>query len=242
MSGVDYRAELYRTYELGNEGMDEALFQEKVDYFRHRIGPYLPGDKNAAIADLACGVGEFLWLARAQGYTNVIGIDLSEPQLAHARRMGLTNVQAESLFDHLPKHPGAYDFILLGHVVEHLTKDELMRCMHLAVDALKPGGRIALLTPNAASPFGFIYAVSDFTHELLLTATSLSQVARAVGLEVVFLGGTTPNPRAWRGKARAALWRTVRPALAAIYGIPRIPFGRVMEPELLGVFARPSRS
>ena len=97
---------------------------------------------------------------------------------------------------------------------------------------------MVLLTPNAASPLGFIYAVSDFTHELLLSATSLAQVAGATGLRPVFLGGTSPNPNGRRGRVKALAWRAMRPAIAAIYGDRRLPYGRVVEPELIGVFER----
>jgi SAM-dependent methyltransferase len=202
----DYRAEMFQTYQLGNEHLDEAAYRDKIEYFRHRLAAFLPADKKARIIDLACGAGEFLSLLHSLGYTEARGIDLSEAQLAHARRMGLSNVD----------------------------RDDLVRA------ALKPGGRALFLTPNAASPLGFIYAVSDFTHELLLSATSLSQVAGAAALEVVYLGGARPNPKNLKGIAKAAAWAVLRPALVRVYGDRRLPYGGVVEPELLGVFQRPA--
>src|SRR4051794_9411808 len=104
MSSTDYRAEMFKTYQLGNERLDEAAFRDKVEYFRHRFGPFLPPDKSARIIDLACGAGELLELLRSLGYENARGIDLSESQLEHARRMGLTNVAQDNLFGHLGAH------------------------------------------------------------------------------------------------------------------------------------------
>jgi 2-polyprenyl-3-methyl-5-hydroxy-6-metoxy-1,4-benzoquinol methylase len=236
----DYRAEMFQTYQLGNEHLDEAAYRDKIEYFRHRLAAFLPADKKARIIDLACGAGEFLSLLHSLGYTEARGIDLSEAQLAHARRMGLSNVDRDDLVHHLESHPNTYDVVVLSHVIEHLTKNELLSCMRLVRAALKPGGRALFLTPNAASPLGFIYAVSDFTHELLLSATSLSQVAGAAALEVVYLGGARPNPKNLKGIAKAAAWAVLRPALVRVYGDRRLPYGGVVEPELLGVFQRPA--
>ena len=240
MSTTDYRAEMFKTYQLGNESLDEAAFQEKIEYFRHRFGPFLPADKQARIIDLACGAGELLALLRSLAYVNSTGIDLSETQIAHARKMGLVNVSQDNLVSHLQSHPDTYDLIVLSHVIEHMTKNELLECMRLTRAALRPGGRALFLTPNAASPLGFLYAVSDFTHELLLSATSLSQVAGAVGLDIVHLGGAKPTPRNLKGFAKAAAWAVLRPALASVYGDRRLPYGAVIEPELIGVFQRPA--
>lgn len=239
MSATDFRAEIFETYQLGNEHLDQAAYDAKIEYFRHRFGPYLPKDKSARIVDLACGAGEFLALLKAEGYTNASGIDLSEAQLAHARRMGLTNVARENLVDHLKANEGGADLLVLSHVVEHMTKSELLSCMRLVRAALKPGGRLLLLTPNAASPLGFIYAVSDITHELLLSATSLSQVTDVAGLKVVYLGGARPTANSLKGRVKGMAWSVLRPALVSVYGDRRLPYGGVVEPELLGVFERP---
>ena len=153
--------------------------------------------------------------------------------------MGLENVTCAGLMEHLQTHPQAYDVVVLSHVVEHLTKRELLEALRLTRAALVPGGQALLLTPNAASPFGFLYAVSDFTHELLLTATSLSQVAAATGFEIVYLGGVRPPRTSVRGWLKAAAWASVRPVLARALGDRRLPFGTVVEPELIGAFRRP---
>lgn len=219
---------------------DEASFRRRIESLRHRVGRYLQNERSTVIADLSCGEGEFLSLVQSMGYTNAIGISSSAESVEKARQRGLKATE-EGFLDHLANHPGAYDFILLPHVVEHLGKEEFLRCVQLVREALKVGGRAVFLAPNAASPMGLMSAVSDFTHEMLLTASSLAQVGTAAGLEKIFVGGTTPPPIALRGKLRALAWLAMRPALSAVYGDGHFAYGRVMEPELIGVFYRPPK-
>jgi 2-polyprenyl-3-methyl-5-hydroxy-6-metoxy-1,4-benzoquinol methylase len=238
MNGTDQPSTLPRPTPIAGGTADEPSFLHRVESLRHRVTSYLQNERTIAIADLGCGMGEFLWLVRSMGYTSAIGIGQSEADLGEARKRGLTNVQREGVLEHLAAHPGAYDFILLPSVVEHFTKEELLRCLQLVREALKVGGRAVVLAPNAASPLGLMSAVSDITHEVLLTASSLAQVGAAAGLEKIFVGGTTPPPIKLRGQMRALVWTALRPVFAAVYGDHHFEYGRVMEPELIGVFYR----
>ena len=59
----------------------------------------MPNDKQAKIIDVACGAGHFLYFLQIEGYSNTLGIGLSEEMLKMAKRMGVENVQKANLFE-----------------------------------------------------------------------------------------------------------------------------------------------
>jgi len=46
---------------------------------------------------LACGYGRLVYSLKAHGYTNVIGVDISEEQVAIAHKLGITEVISQDL-------------------------------------------------------------------------------------------------------------------------------------------------
>lgn len=240
--GSDYRRDLVDRYASTHAAhfveRDAAWYRERSRFFDHRLRAFLPVDRGAPILDAACGAGEALHYLRSRGYENLLGIDLSEEQLAQARAAGITNVRHADLLVHLQETPGHYDLIVASHVMEHLPKPQVPVCLRSMARALRAGGRIVVLTPNAGSPLGLPYSLGDFTHEVHFTAMSLAQVAALADLSIVHLGGIAPDPAGVRGRLRRALWDLVMgPALRAVLGDRRMRYGDVMEPELIGVFA-----
>ena len=60
---------------------------------RQRFLHLLPTRKDAAILDLGCGYGKFLYFLQNEGYTETRGIDLNPQQLEVARSLGVRNVE-----------------------------------------------------------------------------------------------------------------------------------------------------
>ncbi|MET0555461.1 MAG: class I SAM-dependent methyltransferase [Vicinamibacteria bacterium] len=216
---------------------DAAWYAQRERFFHHRLSAFLPEDRGAAILDAACGAGELLHYLLSRGYRSAEGVDLSAEQIAQARASGLANVRQADMFVHLEESASRYDLIVASHVIEHLHKSEAVRCLRALRHALRPGGRMLVLTPNAGSPLGIGYSFGDFTHEVHFTAMSLAQVAAMADLSVVHLGGVRPDPAGLRGRLRRAAWDLLlAPALGAVLGDRRMRYGSVMEPELIGVF------
>jgi 2-polyprenyl-3-methyl-5-hydroxy-6-metoxy-1,4-benzoquinol methylase len=213
-----------------------AWYETRARFFEHRVRAWLPAARDVAILDLACGTGEFLKLVNAKGYTAARGIDISEEQLEVARRNGITNVAREDLFDHLKTHRGAYDFVIASHIIEHLTRDQVIPFLSDLGAALKPQGVAVVLTPNAGSPLGLPYAFGDFTHELHFTGMSLAQVSTVAGLEIRHIGGIRPA-----GVLKSIAWGVIRRALATLIADRRMAYGSIMEPELIAVLSVPRR-
>jgi 2-polyprenyl-3-methyl-5-hydroxy-6-metoxy-1,4-benzoquinol methylase len=77
--------------------------------------------KSARILDLGCGPGYFLDCMKERGYSNVVGITLSQEDIDLCKKKGHVVEQYDMSF--LPQHKGysdeSVDFIFLRHALEH---------------------------------------------------------------------------------------------------------------------------
>jgi 2-polyprenyl-3-methyl-5-hydroxy-6-metoxy-1,4-benzoquinol methylase len=159
-------------------------------YIQFQLPTYLlnilPDDINTRILDIGCGFGQMLRELIKKGYTNTIGVDVSEYAVDSCSKQGL-NVQIISSIHHYCVSSAVkYDFILLSHVLEHLDKSEIIPVVELIKTyLLEPGGSMLVIVPNAQSNTGCYWAYEDFTHTTLFTAGSLLYVLKAAGFLVV---------------------------------------------------------
>jgi SAM-dependent methyltransferase len=123
---------------------EEAGQRESARQVLDRIERFVPPGR---LLDLGCWVGFLLSEAERRGWSS-LGIEPSEFASSYAReRLGL-DVRTDDLFTaELPER--AFDAIVLGDVLEHLTRtdDALQRVAAL----LAPGGVVVLLLPDAGS-------------------------------------------------------------------------------------------
>jgi 2-polyprenyl-3-methyl-5-hydroxy-6-metoxy-1,4-benzoquinol methylase len=104
----------------------------------------LRGAKTGLLLDVGCGKGWFLEAARERGW-QVQGVELC-PEVAKRtmERVG-TQVHIGSIFDvELP--PETFDLVTMFDVIEHL--EEPIEALRICYRILKPGGALALSTPN----------------------------------------------------------------------------------------------
>jgi SAM-dependent methyltransferase len=94
--------------------------------------------------DLGCGDGGILWLARRDGF-EVEGVELDPEHAALVQRTLGFPVTASDIGSY-GGTPGAYDVVLLTHVLEHLP-DPVAALVKIR-DLLKPGGVSVLEFPN----------------------------------------------------------------------------------------------
>jgi O-antigen chain-terminating methyltransferase len=107
--------------------------------------PYFTGCR--AVLDIGCGRGEFLELMREAGVP-AHGIDLDSASVEMCRAKGLS-AEVVDLFELLGQGSGTpYDGIFASQLVEHLPPEQLPRMVKLCAARLKPGGVLALETPN----------------------------------------------------------------------------------------------
>ena len=104
--------------------------------------------RESAILEVGCASGAFLNSLKADKFTHLLGIDVSEEAIMRAHARGLNNV---SMADarHIPFEDSRFDIVVSSDVLEHIENDsEALREWHRV---LKPGGKLLLFVP--AHPF-----------------------------------------------------------------------------------------
>lgn len=135
---------------------DELAREEDERYLRLELErsmlPYVPAKDWAgkSVLDFGCGAGaSTLTLARMFPETTITGVELEESNVRLARaRAAHYGVRARFLVsprpDALPDELGAYDFVVLSAVYEHLLPAERGTVLPLVWGRLKPGGVLFL--------------------------------------------------------------------------------------------------
>ena len=184
---VEYRKVLYANYHTTQSGRAsltsaEALFLREKRQFESEILPLLQSvSKSARIFDMGCGSGSLLKGLKDAGYTNVIGMDLSEEQVNMAHEFGVSEVVLGDAMQFFRSSEEQFDVITGMDIIEHFTKDELVELLQLIQSKLKKGGMAIFRTPNMDAPIATAFAIGDFTHENYLNASSAEQVMLSCG-------------------------------------------------------------
>ncbi len=172
----------FENHFLGSEEDRRERMRFYVDLFRDLEGP---------VVDLGCGRGEFLEVLREaeiRGY----GVERHPDMLARCREKNVDVVDSNAI-DHLASvEAGSLGGIFSAHMVEHLEVADVPRLVELAAQALAPGGRLIIETPNPRSLYVFAWAFYiDLghlrpLHPLLLEYLAQTAGFREVGTEYFF--------------------------------------------------------
>lgn len=107
--------------------------------------PFLAGYNR--ILDLGSGMGGFVKLLVDAG-KDAYGVDSDPGCVAESRALGAPVVEMD-VIEHLRQvEPGILDAIFSAHLVEHLPYPVVLEVVQLSLRALRPGGRLILVTPN----------------------------------------------------------------------------------------------
>jgi SAM-dependent methyltransferase len=127
--------------------------QAPEDYFQQRLERIVsPGDR---ILDAGCGTGKFCRMNFAKEKNcSLIGVDLDEA-LSRNRQM---NFRVRANLKKLPFSDGSFDVVNSRLVVEHFdAPGTVFKEFHRV---LRPGGRVAIFTPNLLHYFGAAAALT----------------------------------------------------------------------------------
>jgi 2-polyprenyl-3-methyl-5-hydroxy-6-metoxy-1,4-benzoquinol methylase len=160
---------------------------------------------DARIIDVGCGDGFHLGLLREFGGDGwrLEGVDLDERAVNTARARGLEVHHGELAA--LGLDSGAYDVALLIQTIEHLTDPVSM--LETIKRLLKPGGRVLVVTDNAASIDARLFRSRHWggyhfpRHLHLFNEHALRFAATRAGLEVARLS-TIVSPVNWTYSVR----------------------------------------
>lgn len=210
---MNYRERIYEKYTTTVHGLEDGLDLASADRWGNAYNAYMrgwfPAEKDAPIVDLACGYGRLLRYFSKCGYSNVLGVDISPEQVAHARKLHANVVQA-NVIEFLKEHADKYALITAFDIIEHLEKDEVLDFLDACYQSLRPGGRLVLQTPNMDTPWGMVHRYNDFTHELGFNPTSLGWVMKMCGFRRFEAREQAPVPRGIVSSGRFVLWKLMR--------------------------------
>jgi 2-polyprenyl-3-methyl-5-hydroxy-6-metoxy-1,4-benzoquinol methylase len=106
----------------------------------------LSGAPKGRLLDVGCGGGEMVRLMNLWGW-QAEGIDFDPLAVENAKKKGLT-VHLGSITDQRFSD-GSFDAVVMSHVIEHVSNP--IQFLREAWRILRPGGRLALATPNGWS-------------------------------------------------------------------------------------------
>lgn len=177
----DWKRRLYKSYvSTGQAGYKDEKKNFYNPYYDKIIKNFLPKNKNLFILDLACGYGRLVYSLKAHGYTNVIGVDISEEQVAIAHKLGITEVISQDLNIFLENsEPNKYDVVFLMDIMEHLEKPELFDLLDRIYAIMTNHGILIIHVPNGVGIFGMKVRYGDFTHTNAFTQQSIKQILQA---------------------------------------------------------------
>jgi len=234
---VAFRAVLFRCAHCGlvvnpdawREGADEALEREFFDE-----GAYVPdesawvrlferlnaartlaqlraaGARTGRLLEVGIGSGALLVHLRDAGF-DVEGCDLSESVARHARERHGLRVHVAPL----ERLDGAFDVIVMNHVVEHVS--DPVGLLRAARERLAPGGVLHVAVPNVASWDASLPGWTSYQpyHLVYFTPGALALAARRAGLRPLRRRTNEPFSGWFLALARTALGCSPHDAVAS---------------------------
>ncbi len=187
-------------------------------WWEHKYLPLLRDlPRDAPIMEIGCGSGELLTFLAQQGFLSARGVDISAEQVQRAQQRGV-RVELGDVFD-LLRQDQRYAAIIAVDVLEHFTREELLRLAPLLYQALEPGGRLLVQTANGAGLLPRQVIFGDLTHLTIFTPESLAQLLRPCGFASFEFYETGPIPIRLRGKLNVALWSLIKVAANTVRAV-----------------------
>jgi len=174
-------------FEAAFRGSDEELKERYRD-----IAATLDGF--GPVLDIGCGRGELLELLAERG-TEASGVEIDADLAADGRAHGLSIAVGDGVAHLGTLTDGALGAVVLVQVVEHLTPQEVIDLVAIALDKVRPGGVLLMETVNPQSLYTFAHAFYlDPTHHQPVHPAYLDFVVRQAGWREVRIDWRSPPP------------------------------------------------
>lgn len=210
----DFRKQLYDAYvttfksHISSETteIDNSLF---AGYRKVYLQYLINFSKDASILDLGCGNGLMLQFLKTEGFQNLYGIDISEQQVAIARRRGLVTDSIDA-FSFFLNNKDKFDIVFAMDIIEHLQKEELFEFFKGIFELLNDDGVLLIHTPNGDGIFPNHIIYGDLTHLTVFNPNSIGQILRLIGFTDIKCFETGPTTKNMLGTIRLILWKLIR--------------------------------
>jgi len=204
------------------EGSYHSIYERRAKQKRYTAAVRL--NKVAAVLDntvprlidVGCGLGCTVEAAALRGW-EAVGVDVSHDAVRFCRNRGLDCLTTDGTT--LPFDGGSFDVLTAWHVIEHVA--DVTETLAQWRRVLRPGGILALETPDASSPkvrargAGYRRFWKP-EHTYTFTPDNLSQFVERAGFELVpqpiwgrlrdlspGMAGFAMGRQAWQGLRRA---------------------------------------
>jgi SAM-dependent methyltransferase len=144
------------------------------------------------VLDIGCGRGEFLEVLREHSIPGE-GIDLNPGSVDVSRAKGLTVHQADAIAYLNAESGESFDGIHMSHLLEHVAFPTAIRLLEESVDHLKPGGVLAVETPNPHCAAALQAFFLDPTHVRPLFPEALAVLLESLNMEHVEVHFLSPT-------------------------------------------------
>lgn len=162
---------------------DKAVLERFFKAFLKRLATWLPS--KGRLLDVGAATGHFVGLAQEAGW-QAEGIDVSAHGVALGKAKGLKMERAT--LDDYNAPPESFDALTLWDVIEHVpdASAALDRCKAL----LKPGGAIAINTPDGESGFARLmgrrwHALVPPEHVFIFNRRALERMLKDRGFDIL---------------------------------------------------------
>lgn len=155
------------------------------DWMFSVVAPSGPGP----MLEIGAGIGTFSRLLLEAGASSLLLVEPEPACIAELSRLFAADARVELVDELLPEsptlraRPSAYRYALCQNVLEHIDDD--VGALAAVVDALEPGGELAVLVP--AHPFLFGRLDRKFGHHRRYTRAALRDLIRNAGAELTSL-------------------------------------------------------
>lgn len=106
--------------------------------------------RDADILEVGCGRGRIMSALKLT-FPQIMGVDINPELVKAAKDEGLNDYTLDELQSQFPDKK--YDVIVLAHIVEHFTPDDLLKFLEEQIQRLKDDGRLVILTPFMSEKF-----------------------------------------------------------------------------------------
>lgn len=223
----NYREGVYDNYLDHLKNFHSTIEKEEKKYRRYydkNVKKSLPLNKDAFIVDLGCGMGHMLNYLRNAGFTNTLGVDISESNVKYLTEKNYSVIKADLLSYLNNCHESSIDCVISFDVIEHLTKEEAVQFVKLIYSRLKKGGMAIIKTDNMSNPIlANDSRYMDITHEVCYTEISLKEIFVINSFDNVHVTGLNiyvfyENPLNYVGLIASSVLNVIFRLLFFVYG------------------------